>query len=634
MNSKENFVIGCNYWASNAGTYMWRNWDETVVENDLKKLVGCGVECLRVFPLWSDFQPISSCLNGAVRNEMRIHDKPLDKSPEGIAGVDPVMIQRFAWLVELCDKYNIKLLVCLLNGWMSGRMFFPPAFTNCNPIMDKTFVKWEIRFIQYFVNRFKDCQAIAAWEPGNETNVMMDVAFADTKRDDYYVWMSTLVNTIKSCDPTRPVIAGIHGLSMEGRAQIGDIGEICDVLTVHPYPAFVPHCFVDDLNTMKSRLHATAESVYYSDIGGKPCLCEEIGTLCAMLGNEAVAAEYIKASSNSLWANGSTGILWWCSHDQGNFLFTPYDWCGVERELGLIKDDGTYKKVAGALRDMRAFRDSHPRLPERKRDAVCILTHGQDQWAVAYSSFVLAKQAGLELRFADGDYELPVSKIYMLPSVTGEIPLPLRTQKKLLRSVREDGATLYISWNGALLSGFQDMVGAEVIANRERQCPQTVTIDAINEKLPMQGERKLVIQPVTARVLATEENGDPALLCNCYGKGKIYFLGFGLEQNICSQSGAFEKPYYKLYEHLFKADVDSIVTQKNDPLLGITEHPLPEGGWAVTVINYGTEPAEEILTLKKGCCLCGVRAGNVSSMAADAVKVSLTAGEMCVFTVK
>lgn len=634
MDSKEKFTIGCNYWASNAGTYMWRNWDEAVVEDDLKKLAGCGVECLRVFPLWSDFQPISSCINGAGRNEMRINDKPLDKSPEGIAGVDPVMIDRFARFIELCDKYNIKLLVCLLNGWMSGRMFFPTAFTNCNPIVNRTFVKWQIRFIKYFVGRFKDCPTIVAWEPGNETNVMLGVAPADVKKDDYYVWMNTLVNTIKSCDPTRPVIAGIHGLSMEGDVPIADIGEICDVLTVHPYPAFVPHCFVDDLNTMKSRLHATAESVYYSDIGGKLCLCEEIGTLCAMLGNEAVAAEYIKTSANSLWANGSTGIMWWCSHDQGNFLFPPYDWCGVERELGLIKDDGTYKEVAGVLKNMRAFRDSHARLPDRKRDAVCILTHGQDQWAVAYSSFVLAKQAGFELQFADGDYELPASKIYMLPSVTGEIPLPLRTQKELLRRVREDGATLYISWNGALLSGFNDMMGAEVIANRERQCGQTVDIPGIGEKLPMNGERKLVIGSVTAQVLATEENGDPALLCNCYGKGKIYFLGFGLEQKLCSQSGAFEKPYYKLYEYLFKADVDSVVTRKNNPLLGITEHPLPEGGWAVTAINYGTELAEETLALKNGCSFCGVCAGNVSSVAPNTARVSLTAGEMCIFTVK
>lgn len=634
MNKKENFIIGCNYWASNAGTYMWRNWDEEAVENDLKKLSECGVECLRVFPLWPDFQPVSRYINNTGRAEMRINDQPLDKSPEGVAGVDPVMIGRFDRFIQLCDKYHIKLLVCLLNGWMSGRMFFPPAFTNCNPIVNRTFVKWQIRFIKYFVNHFKNRDTIVAWEPGNETNVMCGVEGVNIQQDEYAVWMSTLVNTIKSCDPTRPVIAGIHGLQMDGMITPADIGEICDVMTVHPYPAFVPHCFVDDLNTMKSRLHATAESVLYSDIGGKLCLCEEIGSLCSMLGGEKVAAEYIKASANSLWANGSTGMMWWCSHDQGNFLFPPYDWCGVERELGLIKDDGSYKKVAYTLKDMRAFRDSHQRLPDRKRDAVCILTHGQDQWAVAYSSFVLAKQAGFELQFADADFEIPQSNVYMLPSVKGEIPLPLRTQKELLRRVREDGATLYISWNGALLSGFNDMMGAEVIANRERQCNQTVDVPGIGEKLPMNGERKLLIQPVTSQVLATEENGDPALLCNAYGKGKIYFLGFGLEETICSQSGAFDKPYYKLYEYLFKPCVDSIVTIKNNPVLGITEHPLPEGGWAVTVINYGTQNAEEVLTLKQGCTYQNTCCGNVSSDEAGKVKVSLTAGEMCIFEVK
>ena len=50
--------IGCNYWASHAGTSMWKNWDENVVRNDLKMLSEMGCEMLRVFPNWKDFQPI------------------------------------------------------------------------------------------------------------------------------------------------------------------------------------------------------------------------------------------------------------------------------------------------------------------------------------------------------------------------------------------------------------------------------------------------------------------------------------------------------------------------------------------------------------------------------------------------
>ena len=36
------FFVGVNYWASHAGMFMWRNWDEAIVDNDLKKLSEAG----------------------------------------------------------------------------------------------------------------------------------------------------------------------------------------------------------------------------------------------------------------------------------------------------------------------------------------------------------------------------------------------------------------------------------------------------------------------------------------------------------------------------------------------------------------------------------------------------------------
>ena len=51
------FILGCNYWASNAGTEMWTNWDENAVRKDIKTLSEYGVKYLRVFPNWKYFQP-------------------------------------------------------------------------------------------------------------------------------------------------------------------------------------------------------------------------------------------------------------------------------------------------------------------------------------------------------------------------------------------------------------------------------------------------------------------------------------------------------------------------------------------------------------------------------------------------
>ena len=59
------FAIGCNYWASNAGIYMWRRWDAACVKDDLQALKALGMNALRVFPLWPDFQPLERLAGGA-----------------------------------------------------------------------------------------------------------------------------------------------------------------------------------------------------------------------------------------------------------------------------------------------------------------------------------------------------------------------------------------------------------------------------------------------------------------------------------------------------------------------------------------------------------------------------------------
>ena len=48
------FFVGCNYWAKNAGMYMWSNWKPETVRAEVAALARHGTRVLRVFPLWSD----------------------------------------------------------------------------------------------------------------------------------------------------------------------------------------------------------------------------------------------------------------------------------------------------------------------------------------------------------------------------------------------------------------------------------------------------------------------------------------------------------------------------------------------------------------------------------------------------
>ena len=88
----------------------------------------------------------------------------------------------------------------------------------------------------------------------------------------------------------------------------------------------------------------------------------------------------------------------------------------VENELGMRFSDGSPKPV---LKEMKRLSEIDIDLPEADTDAVCLLTADQDGWGVSYMTYVLSKQAWLNIEFADANKEIPESDVYMMPSIKG-----------------------------------------------------------------------------------------------------------------------------------------------------------------------------------------------------------------------
>ena len=139
---------------------------------------------------------------------MRSEELPLGLDELGKAGISSTMMERFSFLLDEAGKKHLKIIVALLTGWMSGRLYVPLAFENTDVMTDPFPIMWEIKFVKAFVNHFKDHPAIIAWELGNECNCMEDVP----SREAAYLWSSTIANTVKSVDPSRPFISGMHSL--------------------------------------------------------------------------------------------------------------------------------------------------------------------------------------------------------------------------------------------------------------------------------------------------------------------------------------------------------------------------------------------------------------------------------------
>ena len=76
------FLLGVNYWASHAGVDMWRDWREDMVERDLEILSRYGVNTLRVFPNWKEFQCAEPMLGGDGKvREYRLAGDRLPENP-------------------------------------------------------------------------------------------------------------------------------------------------------------------------------------------------------------------------------------------------------------------------------------------------------------------------------------------------------------------------------------------------------------------------------------------------------------------------------------------------------------------------------------------------------------------------
>lgn len=588
--AKADFLVGCNYWASHAGTMMWRDFRADVVRQDLVRLHAAGVRVVRLFPLWSDFQPLN-LLRGWGGNpaQYRFGEQLLGDDPVSRSGVDQTMLDRFAAVADIAGEVGIKLIVGLLTGWMSGRFFAPPALEHLNAITDPESLRWQVRFVRTFVGRFKDHPSILAWELGNECNCM-----GIASRAQAWAWTHAISSAIRCEDAGRPVYSGMHSLvaGSAGPWTITDQAELTDMLCTHPYPAFTPACDLDSLASFRPAHHAAAESCLYADLGGKPCLVEEIGALGDEFGNQQTVADYVRMALYTSWAFSTTGFLWWCAFDQLHLTHAPYDWNAVERELGLLHVDGSPKLLAGELKAFTAFLDALPfgQIPPRRRHAVCVLTDSQDHWKVAYATFLLARQASFDLQFCYHDQPLPEAPLYLVPSYSSLAPISRHTLLELQNRVAR-GATLYLSHQDGAISLFRDLTGMEVVARSHSTESAEFVVPGGEHAVSVPSPVRQQLRPAGAEVLSVDQHGNPVLSRFRNGKGQVLFLGVPLESHLAGTPGAFANPaWHMVYRQIIKGlDLDRAV-MSSSPLLGVTEHPADDGSRVIVQVNYSAKP--------------------------------------------
>ena len=623
------FFTGINYWDSVNATKMWQEFDEDIIEADMKAMKAAGIDSLRIFPLWSDFQPLTGGNTSTGVYEMQQNGEALPDTEAGRAGVSEEMCCRFERFCALAEKYEFALIVGLITGQMSFGGFYPPVFAGSrNAMSDPTMCKWQLRYVKYFVGRMKTQNAIVAWDLGNEVeNIATDVA-----PDSFYVWCASIANAIRVADPSRPVISGFGtGGLVSGQANALEVGEYCDINTYHPYD-FVR--MKDPINSMRNVLNPSYRARIKEDVSEIPAFIQECGSIGYLCCSYETEAEFYRAAVLSCLAEDCHGFMWWCAFDQGHLAFAPYNWNNIGSQYGFFKADRTEKPIAAENRYVRRFIEAVPGgLPKLLQDACVLLPRECDKENKIYrASYLLAKQAGLDAKFAYALKPIPDSELYILPCPLSHQSITKTRWDELLGKVKS-GARLMITLSEGMFREIPETFGVKIDSRYVRAHHSEIITEGGGLTLPVDSEFVYEIASTTARVLARDKDGTPVLFENDYGKGKTYLCTLPLERYVAERPGSFydeDAPaYYKVYELISRGIRSEKISRIDSCTVCRTEHVVNDRERYIFVINYARSEQSARLEVDDGwrieeVCGHGWSNGNTVLRSNDGVLLKAT----------
>ena len=287
--------------------------------------------------------------------------------------------------------------------------------------------------------------------------------------------------------------------------------------------------------------------------------------------------------------------------------YAPYDWNNIGSDYGLFRADRSAKP---SVQEAKAFCDfiaSLPfgNLPLHTTEAVCVVPRElQAAHDVLLNTYILARQANLDLDFCLAGDKLPDAKLYLLPSIDSTKPMFLHRLNELLERV-QDGAALYLSLGDVLFRRLPELTGLTFAARFARTAPDTVTYQG--QSIPLTNGFKYHIQSVadTCKVLAADQDGTPVFVRNQYGQGSIYFLSAPLERLVAQTPDAFSgnaaAPRYHMFYQAFAAHAaQARVVAGSDPNVLLSEHVLDDTRRVIVAVNHSTEDSANCLHVRAG----------------------------------
>jgi endo-1,4-beta-mannosidase len=377
MMAKQAFTLGVNYWPRRKAMYWWSDFDAAEVREEFAIIRSLGMDMVRIFLLWDDWQPTPDSVNEAA-----------------LAHLETV--------ADIAADHELKLNVTFFTGHMSGPNWAPgwlllpgePMLPHVrqvvnggqvvdtgyrNPYTDPVAIAAAELLLQTVVSRLRHHPGIGLWNLGNEPDLFAWPPDATTGR----AWVKQMTTVIRTLDTQHPVTCGLHmaDLVYDTGLRVNDVFAETDLAVMHAYPMYT-HWAQGPLDPDFVPFTCALTSA----LSGKPTLMEEFGGCTTgpdepdatwewtafgqprtqYMASEAGLADYIEQVLPKLVEVGATGAVIWCFADYSPDLWDrpPCDQAIHERFFGLVRPDGSLKPHAEVI---KRFAATKPQVTDAKR---------------------------------------------------------------------------------------------------------------------------------------------------------------------------------------------------------------------------------------------------------------------------
>lgn len=388
MPQSPTFVLGVNYWPRKKAMYWWKDFERSEVEAEFTEMAALGLDVVRIFLFWEDFQPAPDQVNQRALDDL---GTVLDVATEAHIRVMPTFftghMSGINWWPgwALLDEEDPNGHLRIVQGEYTTRV-------GRDPYADPFMLEAERVLLSAVCERFGAHPGVYSWNLSNEP----DIFARPRSYEDSAAWNATHASTIRRYSP-RPVSAGMHlpTIAANNGFRPDYLAPHNDFLSMHAYSIyFGPTQDDDPLNSDVVPLAALVTE----GLGGKAVLLEEFGYASSEHGDvseyksvrrgdrdglqyfadDQSGGRYYREVLEKLARCGSLGAFAWMFSDYAPTLWDrpPFDTHEHERFFGLTRHDGSVKPSGEAMRDF-AQRVARGESPVR---SVSPLQLDPDEW--------------------------------------------------------------------------------------------------------------------------------------------------------------------------------------------------------------------------------------------------------------